>query len=59
MTVSLVVDSLDSRLGCVGVLGRVGEALGDDVVDRRFDCFAETERRNTGDLDRERGAVRE
>ena len=50
---------LDPRLGCVGVLRRVGEALGDDVVDGRFDRLVETVRRDADDLDRERRAIRE
>ena len=49
----------DPRFGRVGVLGRVRQALGDDVVDSRFDPFVETQRRDAGDLDREGRAVPE
>ncbi len=41
------------------MLGRVGEALGHHVVDGCFDALVEAQWRNAGDLDRERGAVRE
>jgi hypothetical protein len=43
----------------VFVLGRVGQTLGDDVVDGYFQPFVETQCPNAGNLDRERGAVRE
>ena len=45
---------LDSHLRCVRVLGRVGEAFGDDEVDGRFDRFGEPLGRDPGELDVER-----
>ena len=50
---------LDAPFGRAGVLRGVGEALRDDVVEGRFDRFGEPVRRNAGDLDRERRAIRE
>src|SRR3954447_16805872 len=50
---------LDAHLGCLRVLGGVGQTLRDDVVDGSFDAFAETFRWDPGDRDREGRAARE